>query len=116
MQERCHESGSCVQKNCAILGVHPNHLGTTSVQLRARFQEREPVSDAQQSIWSLSLLFWEFGLYSGPTEAERSLFPSCRDSFTAEANDLLERLELPLIEPKATVVLLPIKKAAQGTS
>src|SRR5260370_16644510 len=23
MQERFYESGSCVQKNCAILGVHP---------------------------------------------------------------------------------------------
>ena len=35
MQERFYESGSCVQKNCAILGVHPtnweqieNKLGT----------------------------------------------------------------------------------------
>src|SRR6266478_9160182 len=27
MQERFYESGSCVQKNCAILGVHPTTTG-----------------------------------------------------------------------------------------
>src|SRR5712692_735837 len=36
MQERCHESGSCVQKNCASLGVHPrgspHFQGPTGVQ------------------------------------------------------------------------------------
>src|SRR5437660_1327375 len=26
MQERFYESGSCVQKNCAILRVHPKHM------------------------------------------------------------------------------------------
>src|SRR5437879_13653629 len=74
MQERCHESGSCVQKNCAILGVHPNHLGTTSVQLRARFQEREPVSDAQQSIWSLSILFGNSGFIVGRQKRNEASF------------------------------------------
>src|SRR5712692_6730218 len=29
MQERFYESGSCVQKNCAILGVHPKEFGPT---------------------------------------------------------------------------------------
>jgi DNA-binding MarR family transcriptional regulator len=33
-----------------------------------------------------------------------------------DANDLLERMELPLIEPKPTVVPLPVKKTAQGSS
>ncbi len=32
MQERLYESGSCVQKNCAILGVHPIFQGPTEVQ------------------------------------------------------------------------------------
>ena len=32
MQERFYESGNCVQKNCAILGVHPKELGPTWVQ------------------------------------------------------------------------------------
>src|SRR6266436_2884697 len=32
MQERFYESGSCVQKNCAILGVHPIFQGPTGVQ------------------------------------------------------------------------------------
>src|SRR3982075_965052 len=32
MQERAHESGSCVQIVCAILGVHPNGVCTTCVQ------------------------------------------------------------------------------------
>ncbi len=31
-------------------------FGITSVQLRARFQERESVSDAQKSIWDFYLL------------------------------------------------------------
>src|SRR5229473_680772 len=30
MQERCYESGSCVQKNCASLGVHPKGRSPTS--------------------------------------------------------------------------------------
>src|ERR1700730_6366067 len=34
MQERCHESGSCVQKNCASLGVHPILFSPTSVQFK----------------------------------------------------------------------------------
>src|SRR5216684_207044 len=33
MQERCHESGSCVQKNCASLGVHPTECCTILVQI-----------------------------------------------------------------------------------
>lgn len=33
-----------------------------------------------------------------------------------DANALLERMELPLIEPKPTVVPLPVKKTAQGSS
>ncbi len=32
-----------------------------------------------------------------------------------DANDLLERMELPLIEPKPVVVPLPIKKTAPGS-
>jgi DNA-binding MarR family transcriptional regulator len=32
-----------------------------------------------------------------------------------EANDLLEKVSLPLIEVKATVVQMPAKKAAQGS-
>src|SRR3984893_8038140 len=32
MQERFYESGSCVQKNCAISGVHPMRLCTSCVQ------------------------------------------------------------------------------------
>jgi DNA-binding transcriptional ArsR family regulator len=31
-----------------------------------------------------------------------------------EANDLLEKLEFPLIEPKPNVVAMPVKKVAQG--
>src|SRR5882762_10299899 len=37
MQERFYESGSCVQKNCAVLGVHPIfwvQLGSNLVQQR----------------------------------------------------------------------------------
>ena len=30
--ERFYESGSCVQKNCASLGVHPTNLGPIWVQ------------------------------------------------------------------------------------
>lgn len=33
-----------------------------------------------------------------------------------EANDLLETLKLPLIEPKTKPVVVPIKKASQGTA
>lgn len=33
-----------------------------------------------------------------------------------EANDLLEALELPLIEPKTKPVVVPIKKASHGTA
>jgi len=29
MQERFYESGSCVQKNCAVLGVHPKQQSPT---------------------------------------------------------------------------------------
>jgi hypothetical protein len=36
MQERFYESGSCVQKNCAILGVHPKGFRPTSVQFKGR--------------------------------------------------------------------------------
>jgi len=32
-----------------------------------------------------------------------------------DANDLLEKVNLPLIEPKPVVVAMPIKKAAQGS-
>src|SRR5260370_35589903 len=32
MQEHFYESGSCVQKNCAISGVHPIFQGPTGVQ------------------------------------------------------------------------------------
>src|SRR5713101_5934879 len=34
MQERFYASGSCVQKNCAILGVHPSYLPPTWVRKR----------------------------------------------------------------------------------
>src|SRR5713226_2859994 len=33
MQEHFYESGSCVQKNCASLGVHPTTFGPNSVLL-----------------------------------------------------------------------------------
>src|SRR5882672_10188568 len=33
MQERFYESGSCVQKNCAILGVHPTALRPNCAQV-----------------------------------------------------------------------------------
>src|SRR5258706_12283531 len=46
MQERFYESGSCVQKNCAILGVHPR-LGEQSayeksyIKIRCLLAEQE---------------------------------------------------------------------------
>src|ERR1700674_1895719 len=40
MQERSYESGSCVQIICAILGVHPNKLGTTWAKAHC---ENEPL-------------------------------------------------------------------------
>ena len=33
-----------------------------------------------------------------------------------DANDLLEKMGLPLIEPKPIVVPMPVKKAAQGSN
>jgi len=33
-----------------------------------------------------------------------------------DANDLLEKMELPIIEPKPVVVRMPVKKAAQGNN
>jgi Helix-turn-helix domain len=33
-----------------------------------------------------------------------------------DANDLLDKINLPLIEPKPVVVAMPIKKSAQGTN
>src|SRR5713101_6704401 len=36
MQERCYESGSCVQKNCASLGGHPTPNSLIWVQLESK--------------------------------------------------------------------------------
>ena len=47
MQERSFKSGSCVQKNCAILGVHPIQFSPTSVQ-NGPFSRRILVADLSQ--------------------------------------------------------------------
>src|SRR5216684_2663117 len=42
MQERCYESGSCVQKNCASLGGHPESFSPTSVQFKGEINDALP--------------------------------------------------------------------------
>src|SRR5216684_8889738 len=42
MQERFYESGSCVQKNCAILGVHPINFSPSSVQFKGEINDALP--------------------------------------------------------------------------
>src|SRR5229473_1791812 len=42
MQERCYESGSCVQKNCASLGGHPKSFSPTSVQFKGEINDALP--------------------------------------------------------------------------
>ena len=43
MQEHFYESGSCVQKNCASLGVHPNRLGPISGLNRHQRHQNDPL-------------------------------------------------------------------------
>src|SRR5579859_6092004 len=42
MQERSYKSGSCVQKNCASLRVHPNSFSPTSVQFKGEINDALP--------------------------------------------------------------------------
>jgi hypothetical protein len=42
MQERSYESGNCVQKSCAILGVHPSCFSPTSVQFKSEINDALP--------------------------------------------------------------------------
>src|SRR6266853_2104592 len=42
MQERFYESGSCVQKNCASLGVHPSCFSPSSVQFKGEINGALP--------------------------------------------------------------------------
>src|SRR5260370_26592582 len=108
MQERFYESGNCVQKNCAILGVHPRELGPTwsqnSGQLApfsslssgratesTRFMERamgiEPTSEAwEASILPLydarlkiKLANWR-GACKGPGQTQRAFLRSGMDA------------------------------------
>src|SRR6266852_3918610 len=55
MQGHFYESGSCVPKSCAILGVHPTNLGTTWEQnprLRCHIWVRTPTKAIESSsIW-----------------------------------------------------------------
>src|SRR5437899_2145315 len=48
MQERCYEGGSCVQKNCAILGVHPTTFSPSSVQFKGEINDALPRKRHQQ--------------------------------------------------------------------
>src|SRR3981081_3032028 len=48
MQERSYESGSCVQKNCAILGVHPKKFSPSSVQFKGEMNDAVPPKRHQQ--------------------------------------------------------------------
>src|SRR5437588_11835786 len=56
MQERFYESGSCVQKNCAILGVHPKNLEPTWVQTQANWPHFRVLAAEgqlnQRGLWS----------------------------------------------------------------
>src|SRR6266849_1184226 len=55
MQGPFYESGSCVPKSCAIVGVHPTNLGTTWEQnprLRCHIWVRTPTKAIESSsIW-----------------------------------------------------------------
>jgi hypothetical protein len=42
MPELFYESGSCAQRNCAILGVHPSHFSPSSVQFEGEINGAFP--------------------------------------------------------------------------
>src|SRR5215472_16913327 len=52
MQKRLYESGSCVQKNCAILGVHPKiweQVGNKTRGVKASFWASTPTKAVESS-------------------------------------------------------------------
>src|SRR5258708_10837451 len=82
MQERFYESGNCVQKNCAILGVHPKELGPTWVQNSGQLA---PFSSLSSGRATESTRFMERAMGIEPTSEawEASILPlyDARSSF-----------------------------------
>ena|SRR5216683_2918982 len=123
MQERFYESGNCVQKNCAILGVHPRNLGPTWVQNpgqlapfsslssgrateSTRFMERamgiEPTSEA----WEASIL----PLY----DARSIAFDSTQYCNTSTIAGYTNRIVSPCSEPLFSLRTSDANKRIRG--